>query len=245
MKKFSVLFVCLGNICRSPAAEAIFISLLEKKGLTNGFIVDSAGTGSWHIGKKADSRMTIAANRRDINILSKARQITSKDFDEFNYILAMDDSNYRNIQDLKNRQASTDFSSIKKIQDQYNNALLEKLAKLKNLCHSSLPLAEKMSADVARFFSPGVIWSKLPKEERSDFLIANQLYTSFKEYLDLYLEILFESKEVNMKLQKELINGQNKYLKYRRDNDPARPMLSSLFGKEFTESLIKEVLFTT
>ena len=102
-----------------------------------------------------------------------------------------------------------------------------------------------MSADVARFFSPGVIWSKLPKEERSDFLIANQLFTSFKEYLDLYLEILFESKEANMELQKELINGQNNYLKYRRDNDPARPMLSSLFGKEFTESLIKEVLFTT
>ena len=138
-----------------------------------------------------------------------------------------------------------DFQPSLKIQNQYNNELLEKLIKLKNHCHSSLPLAEKMSADVARFFSPGVIWSKLPKEERSDFLIANQLYNSFKEYLTLYLEILFESKEANIDLQKELINGQNNYLKYRRDNDPARPMLSSLFGKEFTESLIKEVLFTT
>ena len=102
-----------------------------------------------------------------------------------------------------------------------------------------------MSPDVARFFSPGVIWSKLPKEERIDFLIANQLYSSFEEYLNLYLEILFESKEVNMGLQEELIKGQNNYLKYRRDNDPARPMLSSLFGKEYTESLIKEVLFNT
>ena len=118
MKKISVLFVCLGNICRSPAAEAIFISLIEKKGLTDGFIVDSAGTGSWHIGKKADSRMRIAAERRDINILSRARQITSKDFDEFNHILAMDNSNLRNIQDLKDRKTpSTDFASIKKIQD--------------------------------------------------------------------------------------------------------------------------------
>ena len=117
MKKISVLFVCLGNICRSPAAEAIFKSLLEKKGLTDGFIVDSAGTGSWHIGKKADSRMRIAAEKRDINILSRARQITIKDFDEFNYILAMDDSNFRDIQDLKNRKASIDFASIKKIQD--------------------------------------------------------------------------------------------------------------------------------
>ena len=104
MKKISVLFVCLGNICRSPAAEAIFISLLEKKRLTDCFNVDSAGTGSWHIGKKADSRMRIAAERRDINILSRARQINSKDFDEFNYILAMDDSNFRNIQDLKIEQ---------------------------------------------------------------------------------------------------------------------------------------------
>ena len=138
-----------------------------------------------------------------------------------------------------------DFQPSLKIQNQYNNELLEKLIKLKNHCHSSLPLAEKMSEDVARFFSPVVIWSKLPKGERSDLLIANQLYTSFKEYLDLYLEILFESKEANMEKQKELINGQNNYLKYRRDNDPARPMLSSLFGKEFTESLIKEVLFTT
>ena len=92
------------------------MSLLEKEGLTDGFIVDSAGTGSWHIGKKADSRMRIAAERRDINILSKARQITSKDFDEFNYIVAMDDSNFKNIQDFKNRTSSTDFASIKKIQ---------------------------------------------------------------------------------------------------------------------------------
>ena len=117
MKKISVLFVCLGNICRSPAAEAIFINLLEKKGLTDGFIVDSAGTGSWHIGKQADSRMRIAAERRDINILSRARQINSKDFEEFNYILAMDDSNLRDIEDLKNRTSSSNFASIKKIQN--------------------------------------------------------------------------------------------------------------------------------
>jgi len=138
-----------------------------------------------------------------------------------------------------------DFQPSLKIENQYSKKLLEQLIRLKTSCHSSLPLAEKMSKDVARFFSPGLIWSKLPKEESSDFLIDNQLYTSFKEYLNLYLEILFESREVKIELQKELINGQNNYLNYRRDNDPARPMLSSLFGKEFTESLIKEVLFTT
>jgi len=117
MKKISVLFVCLGNICRSPAAEAIFLNLLEKKGLSHCFNVDSAGTGSWHIGKKADSRMRIAAEKRDINILSRARKITGKDFEKFHYILAMDDSNFVNILDLKNRTSSTDFALIKKIQD--------------------------------------------------------------------------------------------------------------------------------
>ena len=138
-----------------------------------------------------------------------------------------------------------DFQPPLKIEKQFSKRLLDQLLRLKTSCHSSIPLANKMSTDVARFFSPGLIWSKLPKEERSDFLIANQLYTSFTEYLSLYLEILFESQEANLELQKDLITGQNNYLKYRRDNDPARPMLSSLFGKEFTESLIKEVLFTT
>tara|TARA_B100000401_G_scaffold408800_1_gene325836 strand:+ start:75 stop:548 length:474 start_codon:yes stop_codon:yes gene_type:complete len=117
MKKIYVLFVCLGNICRSPAAEAIFIDLLEKKGLTDGFIVDSAGTGSWHIGKKADSRMRLAAERRNINILSRARQITTKDFEKFNYIIAMDKSNFRNIHDLKNKTSSTNKAVVKMIQD--------------------------------------------------------------------------------------------------------------------------------
>ena len=117
MKKISILFVCLGNICRSPAAEAIFIDLIQKKGLTDGFIVDSAGTGSWHIGKKADARMRISAEKRGLNVLSKARQINSKDFEKFNYILAMDNSNFENIHDLKNRNSSSDFASIKNIQD--------------------------------------------------------------------------------------------------------------------------------
>ena len=117
MKKQSVLFVCLGNICRSPAAEAIFIDLINKKGLNDLFIVDSAGTGSWHIGKKADTRMRIALQKRGIEILTRARQINSNDFEKFNYIVAMDDSNFENIIDLKTRKSLSDFSSIKKIQN--------------------------------------------------------------------------------------------------------------------------------
>ena len=117
MKKISVLFVCLGNICRSPAAEAIFINLISKKGLTDRFIVDSAGTGSWHIGKKSDIRMRIAAEKRNVKILSRARQINSSDFEIFNYILTMDNSNFNNVKDLKNRNNLSNFANIKKIQD--------------------------------------------------------------------------------------------------------------------------------
>ncbi len=117
MKKQSVLFVCLGNICRSPAAEAIFLDLINKKGLYYNFIVDSAGTGSWHIGKKADTRMRIAAQKRGLKISSRARQINDSDFEQFNYIIAMDDSNFENICDLKSMKSLSDFSSINKIQN--------------------------------------------------------------------------------------------------------------------------------
>ena len=117
MKKISVLFVCLGNICRSPAAEAIFINLISKKGLTDRFIVDSAGTGSWHIGKKSDIRMRIAAEKRNVKILSRARQINASDFEIFNYILTMDNSNFNNVKGLKNRNNLSNFANIKKIQD--------------------------------------------------------------------------------------------------------------------------------
>jgi len=117
MKKISVLFVCLGNICRSPAAEAIFINLICKKGLSDRFIVDSAGTGSWHIGKKSDIRMRIAAEKRNVKILSRARQLNARDFEIFNYILTMDNSNFNNVKGLKNRNNLSNFANIKKIQD--------------------------------------------------------------------------------------------------------------------------------
>ena len=117
MNKISVLFVCLGNICRSPAAEAVFQNLINDKGIGNQFIVDSAGTGSWHVGKKADSRMRFAAKKRNINITSNARQIREDDFRKFKYILVMDDSNFNNVIDLKNRVKGSDFAKILKIQD--------------------------------------------------------------------------------------------------------------------------------
>ena len=117
MNKTSVLFVCLGNICRSPAAEAIFQNLINNKGIGKQFIVDSAGTGSWHVGKRADSRMRFAAKQRNINITSNARQIREDDFFKFKYILVMDNSNFHNVLDFKNRVKGSDFAKILKIQD--------------------------------------------------------------------------------------------------------------------------------
>ena len=117
MDKISVLFVCLGNICRSPAAEAIFQGLINDKGIGNQFIVDSAGTGNWHVGKKADSRMRFAAKQRNIHITSNARQIREDDFCQFNFILVMDNSNFNNVVDFKNRVKGSDFAKILKIQD--------------------------------------------------------------------------------------------------------------------------------
>ena len=117
MDKISVLFVCLGNICRSPAAEALFIKKIKEKQIEDRFLVDSAGTGSWHVGKQSDLRMRVAAKNRKIDITSKARQISKSDFQQFNYILTMDDSNYKNVISLKNRATYSDLCEVRKIQE--------------------------------------------------------------------------------------------------------------------------------
>jgi len=88
-----LLFVCLGNICRSPAAEAVFASLAAEAGVADAFALDSAGTGAWHAGEPADARMRRAASRRGIDISSVARQVARDDFADFDLILAMDRSN--------------------------------------------------------------------------------------------------------------------------------------------------------
>ncbi len=136
-----------------------------------------------------------------------------------------------------------DFQPSLNISKQFDKDLLKKLLTLKDKFHQKVPMAAKMSDQIAEFFSPGVIWSKLPKEELSQNLIDNNLYPTFKKYLDLYLNILFRAEEVDLTFQKELINGQIKYLDYRKSKDPARPMLKVLFGETFTESLINNLLF--
>ncbi len=95
---YKLLFVCLGNICRSPAAENIMNHLIDQNHLTQSIVCDSAGTSSYHIGSSPDNRMTAAAsNKLGITLKGKARQFQKSDFQDFDLILAMDRENYQNI----------------------------------------------------------------------------------------------------------------------------------------------------
>jgi protein-tyrosine phosphatase len=94
----NVLFVCMGNICRSPMAEGVFRREVAKAGLLDKVNVDSAGTHSYHIGSKPDQRAQNAANKRGVNISSlRGRQVADADFEKFDYILAMDNVNLNNL----------------------------------------------------------------------------------------------------------------------------------------------------
>lgn len=95
-----ILFVCLGNICRSPAAEGVFLSLLEKEGVSKNFVVDSAGTSAHHAGEPADARMRKHALKRGIELRSISRQFNpDEDFERFDLILAMDEINAQDMMD--------------------------------------------------------------------------------------------------------------------------------------------------
>jgi len=94
----SVLFVCLGNICRSPTAEGVFRDLVEREGLSDRITIDSAGTAAYHIGASPDSRAQAEAKRRGIDLSGlRGRQAHAGDFKQFDYLLAMDAENHSNL----------------------------------------------------------------------------------------------------------------------------------------------------
>lgn len=97
-----VLFVCLGNICRSPTAEGVLLYKLREAGLAAAVQVDSAGTGDWHVGKAPDARTRVAAQRRGYDLSQlRARQVAAEDFGRFDLILAMDENNLTNLRGLR------------------------------------------------------------------------------------------------------------------------------------------------
>lgn len=96
-----VLFVCMGNICRSPTAQGVFENLITSEGLQEHIHVDSAGTHAYHIGEPPDPRSQQAALRRGIDLsVQRARKVRPEDFFEFDYVLAMDRSNYESLKDI-------------------------------------------------------------------------------------------------------------------------------------------------
>lgn len=117
-----VLFVCLGNICRSPSAEAVFNVLAEKNGLADELKCDSAGTAAYHIGDQADYRMRQIAQKRGYELTSISRQVDpGLDFDRFDYIIGMDKQNVRDLKSIARNENDrkkiflmTDFCSGKK-----------------------------------------------------------------------------------------------------------------------------------
>jgi protein-tyrosine phosphatase len=92
-----VLFVCLGNICRSPTAEGVMRSLVAQAGVADSVHVDSAGTGGWHIGSAPDERATAAADARGITLAGRARQVRPVDFTDFDLLIAMDRENLHEL----------------------------------------------------------------------------------------------------------------------------------------------------
>lgn len=92
-----VLFVCLGNICRSPMAEGVFRHMVENEGLNDKITIDSAGTSRYHTGSLPDARMRQVAQQHGIELTHKARQLSFGDFYDFHYIVAMDSNNYEDI----------------------------------------------------------------------------------------------------------------------------------------------------
>ena len=91
--KYSVLFVCLGNICRSPAAQAVMQAMVDDRGLTERFFIDSAGIGGWHIGDLPDKRMRVHARPRGYELTHRARKVKPRDFEDFDLIVGMDAAN--------------------------------------------------------------------------------------------------------------------------------------------------------
>ncbi len=105
-----VLFVCLGNICRSPTAEGVFRQRVREAGLDGRIAVDSAGTGDWHVGKRADDRACRAAASRGYDLSGlTARQVCVEDFQRFNLILAMDHDNLQRLKALRPSKGGADL----------------------------------------------------------------------------------------------------------------------------------------
>jgi len=95
-----ILFVCLGNICRSPTAEGVFAAFVAERGLADEVEIDSAGTSAWHLGERADHRMRQAAAGRGYRLESRGRQVEAEELADWDLVVAMDEENLRDLEGL-------------------------------------------------------------------------------------------------------------------------------------------------
>ena len=109
----SVLFVCLGNICRSPLAEGVFLHLAEARGVRDRIHVDSAGTGAWHVGERPDPRSLDVAERNGVELPGVARRVTPDDFHDFDRIVAMDRANLSDLEGLRPAGAKAELHLLR------------------------------------------------------------------------------------------------------------------------------------
>src|SRR5690606_12022721 len=110
LDRYKILFVCTGNICRSPLAHAVFAQIVEQDGIGLQFLLESAGTHGYHIGEDADPRMRETASRHGYAFSHPARQVRASDLEEYDLIFAMDRGHYRHL-----RAMTTDDSQLAKI----------------------------------------------------------------------------------------------------------------------------------
>ena len=118
-KRISLLFICLGNICRSPAAQAVMQQMVDEAGLAGRFFIDSAGIGAWHVGQLADKRMRDHAFRCGYRLTHRARQIDAEaDFSRFDRIIVMDDDNYQAV--ARKARSAEEKANIVKMADYFS-----------------------------------------------------------------------------------------------------------------------------
>jgi protein-tyrosine phosphatase len=115
--RIRICFVCLGNICRSPTAEAVMQRLVDDAGLTDHVEVASAGTAGWHIGDAPDDRAVAEARRRGIEMTSRGRQFRGADFERFELVVAMDRSNHQVLADLAQRNGDDQATKVRMLRE--------------------------------------------------------------------------------------------------------------------------------
>lgn len=117
------MFVCLGNICRSPAAEGIMCALAEEQGQDDDLYIDSAGIGAWHVGEQPDRRMRKHAAQRGYDLSSlRARQFRSDDFEKFDWIVVMDEENYQDVmRKVPSHTSSNKLAKVVRMKDFFND----------------------------------------------------------------------------------------------------------------------------